>query len=236
MPENYYIGMTKFRSPTEPVKGYKRANLAMDKRTGRISITSIQAPDESLRSVSFNAESLCPQHEKHNGNPSKYCSCGFYSYKELKDAYTHLHYQERKQSVLLHTISSGKIIMYSRGVRAGKQRVTEIVLDSCFEQDCSKPADRFTLINTENSHLAGSCARHSYAGSCTFTFDKIAEKINDSFTNGEPDVAISMFGGGKPWKGNFDLHKNKEAQEYALLSTVVSATAIVGLRIFRALR
>lgn len=236
MPENHYIGVTKFRSPTEPVKGYKRAQLHMDKTTGWISINSVQAPDEALRFSSFNAESLCPDKEKHNGNPSKYCTCGFYAYKELKDAHVHLSGSLRKSSVLLHTVSSGKIIMYSRGVRAGRQRVTEIVLDTCFMDACNKPADRFTLINHENTQLAGSCARHSFLLSCTFTFDQIADKINSTLKNGEPDIAISMFGGGKPWKGTFDWYKNHEVQSSALVGTTVSAAVIAGIKLFKALR
>lgn len=237
MPVNHYIGMTNFRSSTEPVKGYKRANLFMDKKAGIVSIKSIQTPVDGLRSVDFNAESVCYLNGKHDGNPSKYCQCGFYSYTRLVDAHTHFEGQLRKESVLLHTVSSGKVITYSKGSRAARQRVAEIILDTCFMKGCNKPADRFTLIDKDNSHLAGTCVRHAYVfQSGVFSFEKIAKLINSTLKNGEPEITISMLGKGKPWNGRFDFYMSQDVHEMAAIATVATAAVIAGRKIVGALR
>ena len=237
MPVNHYIGSSKFKSSKEPVKGYKRANLFMDKKTGSINIQSLQTPVDGLRLVEFNAESMCHLDWRHDGNPSKYCQCGFYSYTRLADAHTHFQGQLRKESVLLHTVSSGKVISYSKGSRAARQRVAEIILDTCFAQDCNKPADRFTLIDQDNSHLAGTCVRHAYVlQSGVYSFEKVAKMINATLKNGEPEITISMLGKGKPWNGRFDFYMSQDVYEMAAIATVATAAVVAGRKIFGALR
>lgn len=213
---NSYIGSTKFKQQKEPVIGYKRAIIRLqDLGSGIIDVGlhAVQGPD-GLKQVHFNASSLCPSNDKHNASPKKWCKCGFYSYFDLTKAYNHFneHKHLTKQTVLIKTVSSGQMVMYTEGVRAGRQRVVEILVDKCYSTDCGKYADRMCVLTKDSNWLSGVCASHASGRyGKLYSFSEIQKQINASLTEGEPDITVKSFNDKvKPWTGEFDIFKRQE--------------------------
>lgn len=212
---NWYIGSSKFRNPKEPITSFKRSLLTLHERGAGISeigIYSVQGP-EGLKSLPFNASSKCPDKSEHEGEPTKYCQCGFYSYTDLSKAYAHLAKHESPGTVILKTVASGKMIMYTDGVRAGRQRVVEVMVDKCYDSDCGQYADRMCITDKDRRLLAGVCAKHAgrrYGK--LYSFAAVESKINNTLTNGEPEITVSSFNSKvKPWNGEFDFFKREDA-------------------------
>lgn len=233
---NWYIGSTKFWQQKEPVTGFKRSFLSLQELGQGITSTalhSVQGP-EGLKEVHFNTLSKCPTNDKHEGAPDKWCHCGFYSYLDMNKAYSHLRAYEARGTVILKTVSSGKMIMYSEGVRAGRQRVTEIMVDKCYFDGCDKYADRMCVTDKEKRLLSGVCAKHAgYRYGKLYSFSTIQKKIKETLTEGEPEITVSSFHSKvKPWKGEIDIYKRKDFVYDALAGAVLTTAAIIARREF----
>lgn len=201
---NQYIGNSRFKKINEPVVGYKRSRIRLvqdDAYMDKIFLSPIQAPQKDVR-IPLNAVSDCPFTAAHTGNPTIFCDCGFYSYTNLDDAMKHL---PQGSYPMLKTVSSGKIVLYGKGVRAAKQRVAEVIIPTeCSGTSCPLPADRLWLysVSSKNFHISGVCKHHGdEETSKTFTW--LQDRINDSFTNGEPEVKVRSINESViPWDGS----------------------------------
>ena len=200
--KNKYIGNAKLKRMTTPVVGYKRANLMLGDGGMDLAspfITPIHIPDE-FKAVSFSADSECPIFANlHAGKPHALCACGFYSYTDIDDAIKH---NENFVSPLLKTVSSGKMVMYAKGVRAGHQRVEEVSFQMCYYASCINPADRIVLkkFSIDGLDILGICGDHYQPNTRTFTW--LEEKINNTFRNGEPGVKVRQLDESVvPWYG-----------------------------------
>lgn len=197
--KNKYIGNANLKRTTKPVVGYKRVSLMLGHGSTSPFIAPIHGPSE-VKSVSFNAESECPVLQNlHAGKPNRFCTCGFYSYTDMDDAIKH---NENCVSPLLKTVSSGKMVMYAKGVRAGHQRVEEVIFQMCYYGSCTDRADRIVLKNfsTDGLDILGICGDHYQHNTRTFAW--LEEKINDTFKNGEPGVKVRQLDESVlPWDG-----------------------------------
>lgn len=201
MVSNHYIGTARFKSIKEPIIGYKCSEVRLYQDANgkeRIRLSPIQGPLKKV-TVELNATSECPHYKSHNGKPRMFCTCGFHAYHDLSDARMHA----TRHSMIFQTVSSGKIIMYDKGVRAAQQRVSEVLIQNCVQSCCSMSPDRVAVIKDQKgwSNIVSVCQFHGKYFDCK-TFTWLEEKINSSFTKGEPDVAVNTINKTvPPWDG-----------------------------------
>lgn len=232
---NIYIGRTNLNKATEPVIGYKRASLMLEHGGADIAevfIAPLHSPDE-LDRVSFNDNSSCPIFSRfHAGKPHMLCTCGFYSYSKMQDAIDH---NENQISPLLKTVSSGKMVMYAKGVRAGHQRVEEVIFQACYSGLCDDVADRVVVKNfsTYGLEIMGCCGNHEKTQN-TRSFSWLEAKINHTLKRGEPKVKVRQLDDSvEPWNGStLSAHQSNELltpisvylKEHAFFLSVLSVS------------
>lgn len=203
---NSYIGKSNLKRTMKPVIGYKKSRLIIE-MDDVIAIDSIQGP-EGFKRVALNDVSKCPSSERHIGKPSRFCTCGFYSYSEMEDALSHLRGSHCEP--ILKVVASGKMLMYEKGLRAAHQRVEEVIFHTCATPYCFKPADRIVIsrkFNVYGSEITGVCSEHGlngrggYHGNCE-TFSWLEERLAESLFKGEPPIKVRQLNSSvKPWDG-----------------------------------
>lgn len=188
MPHNQYIGYSKFKKSEEPVVGYKKSYLALLKENGKDIIVLQPIQGRMQKHTLMNDVSGCPSTKRHDGKPAQLCTCGFHAYFDIKDALEHV---GNMTIPIIETVSSGKIVLYAKGVRAAHQRVSKVIMDTCFITNCPLPADRIS-VSTNEGMIFPYCNIHAsrMADDTVHTFKWLEEKINASFTNGEPAVSV----------------------------------------------
>lgn len=236
MMQNVYIGTSKFKKHTEPVVGYKRAQLRVVSNYAggafRAYLAPIQGPLKTAK-IEFNAASECPSYKSHKGKPSVFCDCGFYSYRELDDALSHC---PSHSYLLFKTVASGKILMYAKGVRAGNQRVEEVIVPGCCHANCPMSADRIFIpsLNMTKANIVGMCKFHGKDKPAK-TFSWLEDIINSGLKNGEPPISVRSINPDIiPWDGMPEYKTFTPKQEPVLSSVskaaILGAGSIIGLR------
>lgn len=197
---NSYIGKSNLKRTMKPVIGYKKSRLILE-MDDLITIDSIQGP-EGFKRVALNDVSKCPNSERHIGKPSRFCTCGFYSYSEMEDALSHLRGSHCEP--ILKVVASGKMLMYEKGLRAANQRVEEVIFHTCDTHYCYKPADRVLIsrkFGAYGSELSGVCREHGEYRICE-TFSWLEERLAESLFKGEPPIKVRQLNSSvKPWDG-----------------------------------
>lgn len=188
MPHNQYIGYSKFKKSEEPVIGYKKSYLALVRENDKDIIVLQPIQGRMQKPTLMNDVSGCPSTKRHDGKPAQLCTCGFHAYFDIKDALEHV---GNMTIPIIETVSSGKIVLYAKGVRAAHQRVSKVIMDSCFITNCPLPADRIS-VSTNEGMIFPYCNIHAsrMLDETIHTFKWLEEKINASFTNGEPAVSV----------------------------------------------
>lgn len=210
MAHNQYIGFSNWKRTTEPSVGFKKSFLSVTKNVdGQDIIVLRPIQGHTNRDTLLNDVSGCPHNQSHNGKPSRLCGCGFHAYHNMTDAINHTDLQ----TPIFKTVSSGKIIMYTRGIRAARQRVSEVFMTSCFEQNCPMPADRVLCLQ-DNGTIWQLCKIHSkrYGAVGEKTFKWLEDAMNASLVNGEPKISVKPLDETTvPWDGYHFVPKSAAA-------------------------
>lgn len=199
--ENGYIGKARLGRIMQAVTGYKKGQLIIG-YSGEVYINALQGPI-GYKQVDLNAGSKCPNRPKfHAERPSRFCTCGFYSYDNIQSALSHL--KSTDSSPILQTVCSGKMLMYEKGRRSGRQRVEAVIFHACSNSHCHRPADRVYVkynFSLSAEMIIGYCASHGEHFDCN-TFKWLEDKMESSLTNGEPRITVRQLNENTiPWDG-----------------------------------
>lgn len=145
------------------VKGYKAAYLM--KNDENFYLNSLFFGSYNLK------DKMSCERDFNHLNPSHNCSCGFYSYKSIKDA--ELESYKNKYSIYLKVENYGDIIEHKAGYRSEEIEVTSIFL----KKKCYKCLRISTHITNARSNLyLSSCVNHRVSDS--YTLESFSKSIN----------------------------------------------------------
>jgi hypothetical protein len=147
MTNTKFIGKHQVASDSlVPVTGYKALSLLRHKGTGTVSVLPVHYDSQSFQ---FSDTSTCDR-KRHVFDK---CNCGFYAYKTVEEARTHMakavklpYVQEWPSVIVAEVALSGRTVIAQYGYRAEHQRVTAMEAGRCFR--CGKTATCFDAVKS----------------------------------------------------------------------------------------
>lgn len=234
MAYNEYMGFSNWKKTVDPITGYKKSFIGIKKdASGKELVVLKPIQGHMKKTTLLNDTNGCPSYQSHTGKPSRFCTCGFHAYTTMENALTH---GNGIKIPIIKTVSSGKIIMYSRGVRAAKQRVAEVFMEQCFTENCLVQSDRLILLKEGNTILQ-MCKLHAsgHRKENIKTFLWLEEKMNASLFDGEPHISVKPLDETiVPWDGSEPISPPEPLQQNRTAGILVGAgLAFLGSMVVR---
>lgn len=163
---NGYLGKGHkvVKKPVSGLVGYKKVYLTMPKTFKANSKVKMRAFHYGGE-YPLSGDATCQT--SHNPNdgfnhtvPEWNCTCGFYSYKTINQAFEHdsLANMYRNPGFVVEAAISGKFIQYKKGYRYEHQRITAIYVEDC--SHCSQPASAIITSDRE-WRVSAVCLTHA---------------------------------------------------------------------------
>lgn len=186
--------------PVTGLKGYKQIHLfnsGVSKGKPKVRMRALHYGGEHLLSGKATCRTDRSAFDSHDV-PDWNCTCGFYAYKTVDEAYHHNGNTNRfmTKAWTVEVAISGKYIQYKKGYRYEHQRITSIYVGRCYA--CSNVATSVLLRNND-ALIAPVCHNHamSYPSRFRITFDEFAEAATDAYdlsdSKHQPISVVSVF-------------------------------------------
>lgn len=197
---NGYLGRGHkiVEKPVAGLKGYKQIRLfnnSMSFGKPKVRMTALHYGGEHLLSGEATCETDRSVFVAH-AVPDWNCTCGFYAYKTVDEAYHHNGNSSMTKAWTVEVAISGKYIQYKKGYRFEHQRITSIYVGRCYA--CSNVATSVILRNHDDL-IAPVCYNHamSYPSRFRITFDEFAAAATDAYdpsdSKHQPISVVSVF-------------------------------------------